>query len=141
MREIQCPVCQEKHETFTGDYRYLESGLDNVIVCGIEIYRCSCGESALLPSPLALHDAIANCLLNQKESLSGQEIKFLRKRLSLSGRDFARHLGVDNATVSHWENGKDNPSELADRLIRLFYANRLPAEERQKIWLKQFFPR
>ena len=125
MRKIRCPVCKEEHETNLGDYLYLESGLDNVWLCGVEILRCSCGESPLIPHPFAIHDAIAHCVLTQKASLGGKEIRFLRKRMAIKALEFARLLGVDNATVSRWENDKDKPSDQADRLIRLLYTNRM----------------
>ena len=107
MSEIVCPDCGKSQETFRGDYRYLESGLDNVIICDIELIKCSCGqESALIPKILAVHKAIANGLLEKETQLTGKEIRFLRKEMGLKGRDFADLVSVDNATLSRWENGK-----------------------------------
>jgi putative zinc finger/helix-turn-helix YgiT family protein len=123
MSEIVCPDCGKSQETFRGDYRYLESGLDNVIICDIELIKCSCGqESALIPKILAVHKAIANGLLEKETQLTGKEIRFLRKEMGLKGRDFADLVSVDNATLSRWENGKTKPSVKADRLIRVLYA-------------------
>lgn len=120
MTELACPNCGKLQGTFRGDYRYLESGLDHVIICDVEIIRCSCGEeSALIRGILAVHKAIANCLLEKETQLTGKEIRFLRKEMDLKGRDFANLVGVDNATLSRWENGKTKPSIKADRLIRV----------------------
>ena len=45
------------------------------------------------------------------------EIKALRKKLSLSQREFAKKLGVSRNLIFYWESGKKNPS--ADSLRRL----------------------
>lgn len=126
MSEIVCINCAKSQETFRGDYKYLESGLDNVMICDIEMIKCSCGEeSALIPRILAVHEAIANCLLEKETQLTGKEIRFLRKEMGLKGKDFADYVSVDNATLSRWENGKTKPSVKADRLIRVLYAVRM----------------
>src|SRR5665811_1397839 len=138
MSEIVCPNCNKSQETFRSDYNYLESGLDNVTICDIEMIKCSCGEeSALIPRILAVHEAIANCLLEKETQLTGKEIRFLRKEMGLKGRDFENLVSVDNATLSRWENGKTNPSVKADRLIRVLYAIKMkPAKELASITFK-----
>jgi putative zinc finger/helix-turn-helix YgiT family protein len=138
MSEIVCQDCGKSQETSRGDYRYLESGLDNVIICDIEMIKCSCGEeSALIPGILAVHKAIANCLLEKETQLTGKEIRFLRKEMRLKGRDFANLVSIDNATLSRWENGKTKPSVKADRLIRVLYAIKMkPAKELASITFK-----
>lgn len=133
MRQIACPACGRPGETVIGDYHYLESGLDNIWLCGIELLRCPCGEEGpLIPNPVELHNLIGACLVSQKHSLSGKEIRFLRKRLALTGIKFAELLGVDNATLSRWENDKEKPSSLADRCIRLLYAARMGLQKEVK---------
>jgi len=138
MSEIVCPKCGKLQETSRSDYKYLESGLDNVIICDIEMIKCSCGEeSALIPRILAVHKAIANCLFEKETQLTGKEIRFLRKEMGLKGRDFANLVSVDNATLSRWENGKTKPSVKADRLIRVLYAIKMkPAKELASITFK-----
>lgn len=138
MSEIVCPNCGKSQETSRGNYRYLESGLDNVIICDIEMIKCSCGEeSALIPGILAVHKAIANSLLEKETQLTGKEIRFLRKEMGLKGRDFANLVSVDNATLSRWENGKTKPSVKADRLLRVLYAIKMkPAKELASITFK-----
>lgn len=138
MSEMVCPKCGKLQETSKSDYKYLESGLDNVMICDIEMIKCSCGEeSALIPRILAVHEAIANCLLEKGNQLTGKEIRFLRKEMGLKGRDFADLVNVDNATLSRWENGKTKPSVKADRLIRVLYAVKMkPAKELASITFK-----
>ncbi len=138
MNEMVCSNCGKSQETSRGNYRYLESGLDNVIICDIEMIKCSCGEeSALIPRILAVHEAISNCLLEKETQLTGKEIRFLRKEMGLKGRDFADLVGVDNATLSRWENGKTKLSVKADRLIRVLYSVKMkPAKELASIKFK-----
>ena len=40
-------------------------------------------------------------------------VKQVRRQLSLSQEDLARHLGVSYTTVNRWENGQSKPSKLA----------------------------
>jgi putative zinc finger/helix-turn-helix YgiT family protein len=142
MNPIKCPTCGRMQETIKGDYQYRESGLDNVLICGIEIFNCkNCGEeSALIPNILELHKTIAKCLLTQKRRLTGKEIRFLRKHMAMQGKVFAELIGVDNATVSRWENGKENPSDIADRCIRMFYAIIMNLHEEANELIKNIFP-
>ncbi len=134
MSEMFCPRCGKVLETSRGDYKYLESGLDNVIICNVEMIKCDCGmESALIKGILALHEAIANCLLDKETHLTGKEIKFLRKEMGLKGKVFANLVGIDNATLSRWENNKSRPSARADRLIRFLYATKMKPEKAEEI--------
>ncbi len=42
-----------------------------------------------------------------------EQVKEVRMVLKLSQEDLAHALGVSFATVNRWENGKTNPSKLA----------------------------
>jgi len=126
MSKIKCPNCGRKQDTFIGEYKYLESGLDNVIIRGIEIFQCSCGEhSAFIPQIMEIHRAIAKCLIEQTRPLAGREMRLLRKNMGMKAIELAKFLGVDKATVSRWENEKDKHSDIIDRYIRLLYATRM----------------
>jgi len=141
MGEMVCPKCKKNQPTHTAEYHYLESGLTNVWLEGIEILQCDCGEEVVsLPRILDLHKLIADILLEQKNQLSGREIRFLRKHLGMKAIKFAAGLGVDNATISRWEHEKEKPSEVADRLIRLFYAAHLGLQEKAEKLAQDIFP-
>jgi len=123
-----------------GEYHYLESGLINVWLQGIEILNCECGEKIIsIPQILELHQLIAEFLLEQENQLSGREIRFLRKHMGLKAQDFARKLGVNKSTVSRWEHDKDRPSESIDRLIRLFYATQMSLLQKAEDLIKKRF--
>jgi putative zinc finger/helix-turn-helix YgiT family protein len=140
MLKHNCLRCGDPYKITTEDYHYLESGLDNLWLCNVEVYRCQCGESAAIPQPIEIHRAIARCLLMSKSPLSGKEIRFLRKHIAMKAIDFAKRIGVDNATVSRWENGKENPSVIADRAIRLACAARLEYYKEAKQLFEEIFP-
>jgi len=140
MPKHSCLRCGEPYKITIEDYHYLESGLDNLWLCDVEVYRCQCGESAAIPQPIEIHRAVAKCLLMSKTPLSGKEIRFLRKHIAMKAIDFAKRIGVDNATVSRWENGKDIPSDIADRAIRLACAARQGYYREAKQLFEEIFP-
>lgn len=112
-------------------YLYLESGLPNVVLAGVEVRRCpSCGHHELvLPRIAELHRTIAHALIHKRSRLSGSEVRFLRKYLGWSGADFARHIGADPSTVSNWENDKAPIGSTSDRLLRLMVAHGAPVDD------------
>jgi len=119
---IKCDQCGKAAHKKVGNYRYNESGLDNVYLENIPVYECSCGTS--FPSIFRLHrlnELIALTLVEKPALLSGNEIKFLRKNLCLASKVFANKLGVGKTTLSKWENAVQNHSEGNDRLIRAIY--------------------
>ena len=140
MSPHKCLRCNEEYRTEIGDYHYLESGLDNLWICGVEIYRCDCGESAAIPNPIEIHRVIAKCLLMRRTPLTGKEIRFLRKHMVMKAIEFAKRIGVDNSTVSRWENGKEKPSDIADRAIRLSCAARLGYHREAELLFDEVFP-
>lgn len=120
--KIKCDQCGKMRHKKIGNYRYRESGLDNVYLENIHMYQCSCGISypSILRLP-RLNELIALTLLGKPVLLSGKEIRFLRKNLHLASKLFANKLGVGKTTLSKWENEVQNHSERNDRLIRAIY--------------------
>ncbi|MBP8726655.1 MAG: helix-turn-helix domain-containing protein [Desulfobacter sp.] len=49
-----------------------------------------------------------------------EQVKAVRTALNLSQEELAHALGVSFATVNRWENGKTNPSKLAQRQFEQF---------------------
>ena len=122
---MRCPTCQAEMSCRLGEYHYLESGLGNVYLLDVEIWTCPCGEEVVgIPNVPGLHDLIGRDIVHKKSYLGGAEIRFLRKNMAMPAKEFAALLGVDPATVSRWENGKQSPGALADRFIRMVYAAR-----------------
>ncbi|MBW1764937.1 MAG: type II toxin-antitoxin system MqsA family antitoxin [Deltaproteobacteria bacterium] len=129
---MNCPNCKSEMICTLDDYQYIESGLDNVYLVGIEIHKCSCGEEIInLPAVAELHTLIALNLIKKKSSLNGNEIRFLRKNLGLTAKKLGEIIGIDNATISRWEKGSQLASNTHDRFLRLLYLNikDIPPEE------------
>jgi putative zinc finger/helix-turn-helix YgiT family protein len=123
METMTCPTCKEEGHIHIGKHHYMESGLLNVWLKGVEIFKCNCGENfAFIPCPQELHKLIAEILLKKEDQLSGREIRFLRKQMGIKAKDFAKQIGVLNVTVSRWEREEIIPPKTIDRLIRYFYA-------------------
>lgn len=122
-----CDHCKVELKKIHTNYRYKESGLDNVVLKGIPAYKCpKCkGINPIIPNINELHRIISECLINKKSLLMGDELVFLRKEMKLKAKDLAEILGVTKITVSRWENEKEQISPACDRLIRLLYGNKI----------------
>jgi putative zinc finger/helix-turn-helix YgiT family protein len=121
----KCPTCGGGRLFLDrGHHHFIESGLDNVHLVNVDIWRCrDCGEEIVsIPRSTELMKTIGESILLKPTSLSGAEIRFLRKNLTLKINEFAQLLGVDRVTVSRWENEHEKPSRSTDRLVRLTYA-------------------
>ena len=75
-----------------------------------------------------LHKAIATEIVEQTTRLTGEEVRFLRKYLGLSGGDFSRRIDVTPTQLSRWERGHEKMSRMAERLLRLMVATELPVK-------------
>ena len=57
---MKCPICNSEMECNQESYHYVESGLENVQLDGIDVFRCSCGEEIInIPAMPELHSLIA----------------------------------------------------------------------------------
>lgn len=87
-----------------------------------------------------LNSLIGLNLIKKKSLLSGKEINFLRKNMGLTATKLSLYIGVDNATISRWENGTQNISKPHDYLLRLVYSSikSIPAEKIKHLIEKDF---
>lgn len=117
-----CPECGDTISKKNSNYRYKESGIDNVYLQNIPVYECSCGISypSIFRLP-RLNELVAKTLLEKPALLNGKEIRFLRKNLHLSATLFSKALSIRKDTFSKWENDIQQHSESNDRLIRATY--------------------
>lgn len=131
---MHCPICGRKAEKTRKDYKYTESGLDDIVLRGLTVFVCDCGEEMpLIPHVGGLHDAIALEIVKKKALLTGTEVRFLRKELGLKSGEFAEQLGVHNVTVSRWETGEEPIGQANDKLIRLLLIKKLEHERNELI--------
>ena len=114
-----CPACGRKPAHTIEEYHYRESGLDNVFVRGVGIYKCNCGQEYVqLPGVQAVHQQVAVELLNKTSLLTGAEARFLRKWLGLTSDQLANALGYTRVSVSRRENR--GLTVATDRSLRLY---------------------
>lgn len=120
---MKCERCGGKTIIKRGDYRYVESGLDNVYLKNIELRDC---ESCNAVTPRInrineLHALIGRAIALKTGPLSGAEARYLRKHLGLKGREWASLLHIDVATLSRWEGEQQEIGSQSDLLMRAFY--------------------
>lgn len=116
---MTCPMCGKQTAHTLEEYDYRESGLNNVVVTGVDIFRCKCGQEYVqLPGAQEVHDQVASTLLSKSSLLTGPEAKFLRKWLRLTSEEMAKPLGYTRVSVSRWE--KHGPLVATDRALRLY---------------------
>ena len=127
---MKCLQCGGEMTSQREDVEYGDAGIPNVTLLGIIVDRCSqCGASEIvIPRIEELHRTIAFAVVLHRERLSGIEVKFLRKCLGYSARDFAETIGVTPETVSRWENNKETVSVPIDHLIRLMVLRQAPID-------------
>jgi len=120
-----CSDCGREAKVERGIYRFRESGLDNVVLKGIEIIKCpGCGnEEPIIPNLDRLLRTIAVAIVTSRLPLTGAEVRYLRKYLGMSGEQFARILHTDKSTLSKWETGAVNLGSKSDLLIRAVALN------------------
>ncbi len=115
--------CNEGHEMRerTGNAEFELADGVSVTLKDSRVFRCKeCGvESPVVPAPAALVRAAAEAMAKAPNKLGPQEIRFLRKSLGFSGKDFAAKINVDDGTVSRWERGVEPMGPANERLLRL----------------------
>jgi len=123
---MKCRHCDDDvvEEDVVATYHYSECGLSRVYLKDVPVRRCSSCEAVTMriKGLASLHRTIALAVLSKSDRLEGEEVRFLRKHVGLSGKDFARRMGVSPEMVSRWENAKDGKFMIgagADRLLRL----------------------
>jgi putative zinc finger/helix-turn-helix YgiT family protein len=127
MRTTKSHKCVNCGEPVTPDrrsYRYTESGVSNVVLQNVEIADCTkCGHSdVIIPRVAGIHRLIAGALLRSPARLTGEQLRFLRKHLGMTGGQFAKYLHTDRTKISKWERGEDRIGPSTDRLVRLLVA-------------------
>lgn len=114
--------------------------LNNAVIADIDAVS---GEIVAMAIPHfdSLMASIAIIRCQRAEKLNGADLRFLRRVLDLSAKDFAGELKTNAATLSRWEAGKQPIGEAQERLIRLYVCERLaplaPAIEIDRICIMQ----
>ena len=121
MSKEVCSNCEKMAKVVRGSYEFKESGLSGVILQGIEIISCKhCGnEDPIIPHVNDLMRLLAVAVISKPHRLIGEEVRFIRKYLGMTGDEFSRLLDIDKTSLSKWENNDDPVGATNDRLIRV----------------------
>jgi transcriptional regulator with XRE-family HTH domain len=112
----------EKFATLEEPFHFTDSGLPNVYLVGIKYFVCECGRIlAEIPALKQLMQLIARDVVTSPLDLTGNELRFLRKRLGKKATEYCKYLGFTAETLSRVENGKQIFSIQAQKLARLSY--------------------
>jgi len=117
-------LAQKRRATKQLPYHFVESGLPNVYLVGIRYFACPrCRkQSAEIPAVNQLLTALARILVEKETTLTGEELRFLRKRLSKKALEMAEVLAVEPEHYSRLETGKLQISAASDKIVRAYYA-------------------
>lgn len=74
-------------------------------------------------SALSASAAVTRALIPLQ--LCGAELRFLRKAMGRTGKEFAEAIDVDPAVLSRWENDKQTMGGFAEKVIRQFVLDEL----------------
>ncbi len=122
------PGCGGTMEGRKGGYRYVESGLQSVVLKDILVFHCPKCNAVVpeIPAVGILHRVIALKLILKRTFLTGDEMRFLRKFLGHSVNEFAEILGSSKSVVCRWETDKHGAG--TDRIVRLMTLAKLVRE-------------
>ena len=120
--------------TMRESYRYMECGLDNVVIEGIDIVIDDAGEQVYcIENVTSLHKIIAHALITQEQSVSGKELRFLRTEMGLTQEQLAQILNVARGTINRWETQRDRINPTAEFLVRMLVAEKLDLDPRMSV--------
>ena len=100
-------------------YHYTECGLDNIyLVNGFQAEELDGDVYTFVNNPDMLHRVISIDLAHKADSLSGREIRFLRKEMNLTQSELAIYFDVTAQTVARWEKGEVDIPRASELLLR-----------------------
>ena len=88
-----------------------------------------CGEWVLDLDMELLQRIVLEAIIHKPALLSGIEIRYIRKYISLSIEEFGKSFGVTHAAVSKWENSRNGISAALDVCIRLYIMEYLKVKD------------
>jgi DNA-binding transcriptional regulator YiaG len=96
----------------------------------VPVWTCSNNHDEVeIPAVTQLHELLAHLIIRKPASISGPEIKFLRRRVGIQAKDFAQRIGLTPEALSRFETGRRRVSRRIDLLIRLSAAALIAARD------------
>jgi DNA-binding transcriptional regulator YiaG len=116
------------------EYRYTESGLDNVTIKGMSIPIDDAGEEVYsIPNVLGLHKVIAHAIVVSECGITPKELRYLRTEMELTQAELASLLKLDHQTVGRWERGETPIDQNAEFVIRMLAVEKLEIDLELKV--------
>jgi DNA-binding transcriptional regulator YiaG len=113
------------------EYRYSESGLDNVIIAGIDVVTDDLGDEVFsILNVNGLHKAIAHAIIAHAHGISGKELRFLRTEMGYTQDELADKLHVTRLSISRWERGEVQMDSQTEFMVRVLSAEKLHIDAR-----------
>ena len=127
MKTEECSNCGRMASVVRSSYRFDEMGLP-LVLDGIEIVKCSaCGnEDPIIPKLDDLMHSIAFGIIACPRKLCGAEVRFLRKYVGQTQKEFAQLIHTDHTHLCNVETGRENIGDQSDKLVRLVVLNLSP---------------
>lgn len=128
--ERRCTECGAPQHVERKTVMYPESGLENVQLVNVPVWICDNGhEEVVIPAVSELHELIAHSIIRKPAPLTSDEIRFLRRRVDLSAKEFAARLGITPVHLSRIENSVRRQTKPLDLLIRLAVATLIASRD------------
>lgn len=126
-----CTECGSVQSVVRKTVNYPESGLNNVELNNVPVWICENGhEEVEIPAVTQLHELLAQMIIRKPAFLDGAEIKFLRRRIDMSAKEFSERIGITPQHLSRLENNH-NRSKIFDLLIRLSIASLIATRDKK----------
>ncbi len=109
-------------------YRYIECGLDNVVIEGLRTGTDADGDEVLtIPNVRGLHRLLAAMIVQRAHGISAKELRFLRTEMAMTRAGLAALVKKDHQTIGRWERGETPIEPNAEFVVRMIARERLKA--------------
>ena len=116
----KCLRCEGVKAKTTRENEQFSDLLPGVVLLDVAVTKCTtCGNREVeVPYMDDLMKAVARAVVKMGGRLTGDEVRFLRTFLELSGVELAELMDSTPGTVSRWENNRTPVGRTADLLLR-----------------------
>jgi putative zinc finger/helix-turn-helix YgiT family protein len=116
----KCLRCEDVKAKTTRENEPFNDLLPGVVLLDVEVTKCmTCGNREVeVPYMDDLMKAVARAVVQLGGRMTGDEVRFLRTFLELSGVELAELMDSTPGTVSRWENNRTPVGRTADLLLR-----------------------
>jgi len=116
----KCLRCEGVKAKTTRENEPFSDLLPGVVLLDVEVTKCmTCGNREVeVPYMDDLMKAVARAVVKMGGRLTGDDVRFLRTFLELSGVELAELMDSTPGTVSRWENNRTPVGRTADLLLR-----------------------